>query len=300
VLTFLFGYGQGLSRRARGSNAQTVRRRRMCRLLLLGMLHGALIYAGDILTLYAACGLVMLGWTQLRLRQLWRRCTVLFLVSLALIVLLSVAVVLMDDGAGSASPASLAAPNDWLGWLALNASGYFTGLAALLFLGFLMPLGVMTAGLLAARLRLFSHPRWRPQLQRWARRWLVPGLAINLLWGLALWHALRAGMDGWSQAIYAFGFCVAIPLLAGLVPWLVLAAQRGSARTQRLAALGRHTLSLYIGSSLVSLAVLSGAGLGLPLGTAALVMASVLYWALWLSLAPRWRGRLPLEAWLSR
>lgn len=300
LLTFLFGYSQGLSRRARGADAHAVRRRRMQKLLLLGVLHGALVYAGDILTLYAACGLLMLGWSRLRPRQLWRRSAVLLSVSLVLIVGVSVAILLMDDGRGPASTPSLATPNDWPGWLALNAWGYLTSQAALLCLGFLLPLGVMTAGLLAARLRLFSHPRWRPALQRWARRWLWPGLALNLLWGLALWQALHAGLEAGSQAIYAFGLYVAMPLLAGLVPALVLAAQRGAALTQRLAALGRHTLSLYIGSSLLSLAVLSGVGLALPLGTAALALASLLYWALWLALAPRCRGRLPLEAWLSR
>ncbi|RZJ85321.1 MAG: DUF418 domain-containing protein [Massilia sp.] len=68
----------------------------------------------------------------------------------------------------------------------------------------------------------------------------------------------------------------------------------------RLALLGRHTLSLYIGSSLLSLAVLSGAGLALPLGTAALAVLALLYWAAWVALVQRWRGRLPLELWLSR
>lgn len=302
LLTFLFGYGQGLSRRARGADALAVRRRRMRRLLSLGVLHGLLIYSGDILTLYAACGLLMLRWSRLRPRLLLQRSLVLVSVSvsLALTALVAAALVLTDDGKGVTVTTSLAAPTSWRHWLALNAWGYVTSQAALLCLGFLLPLGVMTAGLLAARLRLFSHPRWRPRLQRWARRWWWPGLAVNLLWGLALWWALHAGTEAWSVAIYAFGFNVAMPLLVGLAPRLVLAAQRGAAGAQRLAALGRHTLSMYVGSSLVSLAVLSGAGLAWPLGTAALAVASVLYWVLWLVLAPGWRGRLPLEAWLSR
>lgn len=300
LLTFLFGYGQGLSRRARGADAHAVRRRRMRRLLLLGVLHGALIYAGDILTLYAVCGLVMLGWSRLRLRQLRRRAIVLLSVSLVLMAVMSVGVVAMAGYKDPAPLSSLATPSSWPDWLALNARGYLTGLAAMLFLGFLMPLGVMTAGLLAARLRLFSHPRWRPALQRWAKRWLWPGLIVNLVWGLVLWEALRSGQGDWPAAIYAFGFYVAMPLLAGLVPAWVLAAQQGGAVVQRLAALGRHTLSLYVGSSLLSLAVFSGVGLALPLGTATLLVMAVLYWGVWLAVAPRWRGRLPLEAWLSR
>lgn len=67
LLAFLFGYGQGLSRRARGDQALAVRRRRMRRLLALGVLHGLLLYGGDMLTVYALCGLLMLGWSGLAL-----------------------------------------------------------------------------------------------------------------------------------------------------------------------------------------------------------------------------------------
>ena len=300
LLAFLFGYSQGLSRQARGDQADAVRRRRMRRLLLLGLVHGLLIYAGDILTLYAACGLLMLSWSGLRLRQLRRRFLVLLAVELALLVLVAPWMIHLAADEPRAVAASLATPTGWAGWLALNGWGFFLNLLGMLLLGFLLPLGLMTAGLFAARLRLFSHPRWQPALQRCARRWLWPGLALNLAWGLTLWHGLRTAEPGWADVAYAFSMYVAMPLLAGLVPWLVLVAQRRAVAVERLALAGRHTLSLYIGSSLLSLGVLSGVGLALPLGTSALAMVALLYWGLWVVLAPRWRGRLPLESWLSR
>jgi uncharacterized protein len=300
LLAFLFGYSQGLSRQSRGLQASAVRRRRMGRLLLLGLVHGLLVYAGDILTLYAACGLLMLSWSGLRLRQLRRRFIVLLSVEFVLIVLvLPWMILLAADEPGGVS-ASLAAPTDWLHWLALNGRGFFINQLSMLFLGFLLPLGLMTAGLLAARLRLFSHPRWRPVLQRCVRRWLWPGLALNLVWGLLLWHGLRTAKPGWADVAYAFSMYAAMPLLLGLMPWLVLAAQRRAAAMERLAMAGRHTLSLYIGSSLLSLALFSGVGLALPLGTAVLGMLAMLYWGAWIAFAPRWQGRLPLELWLSR
>jgi uncharacterized protein len=300
LLAFLFGYSQGLSRQSRGLGASAVRRRRMGRLLVLGLVHGLLIYAGDILTLYAACGLLMLSWSGLRLRQLRRRFIVLLAIELVLIMLIAPWLIQVAAEEPRSVSASLATRAGWPDWLALNVWGFVTNLMSMLLLGFLLPLGLMTAGLLAARLRLFSHPRWRPTLQRCARRWLWPGLALNLAWGLLLWHGLRTAQPGWADVAYAFSMYVAMPLLLGLVPWLVLAAQRGAAVTQRLAMAGRHTLSLYIGSSLLSLAVLSGVGLALPLGTAALGLLALLYWGAWLFLAPRWQARLPLEAWLSR
>ena len=300
LLTFLFGYGQGLSQRARGAQASRTRRRRMGRLLLLGLAHGLFIYAGDILTLYAACGWLMLGWSRLRLRQLLRRAVILFAVH-SLIVVIAVSWVLTHpDYQQERMFPSLAAPSHWPGWLATNAGGFAIGQLNVLLAGLFLPLALMTAGLVAARLRLFSHPRWRSLLARFARRWFWPGLVANLAWGLALCLALAARRDNWAIAAYAINGHVAPLWLLGLVPWLVLAAQRRVDMMSRLALLGRHTLSLYIGSSLLSLAVLSGAGLALPLRTAPLALLALLYWVMWLVLAQRLRGRLPLERWLSR
>lgn len=298
LLMFLFGYGQGLSRRARGPQALAVRGRRMRRLLLLGLLHGALIYAGDILTLYALCGLVMLRWSGLPLGQLWRRARWLMGAGLVLLVLAAPLILYGAPDEPVVVARSLATPLPLLSWWALNAGGFLQSLLALLLLGFLLPLGVMTAGLVAARLRLFSHRRWRPLLQRWVRCWMLPGLALNFAWALALWYGLHRASPGWSDVIYAFGNCVAVPLLVGVGAWVTLAAQHAAPWVARCAQGGRHTLSLYLGSSALSLLLFSGVGLALPWGTAAVAALAVLYWSLWMVGAPR--GRLPLESWLSR
>jgi uncharacterized protein len=158
----------------------------------------------------------------------------------------------------------------------------------------------MTAGLLAARLRLFSHPRWRPLLQRCARRWLWPGLLLNAAWATGLWWGYHGGSPGNAELLYGFGMFVAMPLLIGVVPRLVLAAQQLSGLTPLLTRAGRHTLSFYIGSSLLSVAVFSGVGLAWLPGTVGLVALALLYWGSCVLLSARWQGRLPLEAWLSR
>jgi uncharacterized protein len=300
LLSFLFGYGQGLSRRARGAQAAATRRRRVGRLLLLGLAHGLLIYAGDILTTYAICGWLMLGWSRLRLRRLWRRLWVFALVHTLLVSVVSAWLLLAEPGDKAVLLGSLAAPNSVPGWLAVNAGGFVLNQLNVLVAGLFLPLALMTAGLMAARLRLFSHRRWRPALARLAGRWLWAGLLANIAWGVALVLALESGDEHGGLALYAFNAHVAVLWLLGLVPALVLAAQRGAGWMQRLAPLGPHTLSVYIGSSLLSLGVLGGAGLALPLGTAALVLMALLYWSAWLALALRLRGRLALERWLSR
>lgn len=300
LLAFLFGYSQGMSRRVRGRDALQHRRRRMRRLLALGLLHGVFIYMGDILTLYAVSGLLMLRWSGLSLRQLWRR--LILLLSLELLLSLAIGVWLLQGGLveKSADARSLAQASGWWDWTRLNGGSFVAGTLGQVLLALPFFMGMMTAGLMAARLRLFSHRRWRASLQRWANRWLWFGLALNLFWGVTLWHALRNQNERLEQLCWTIYIWLALSLLAGLVPTLVLAAQRGSRLMHWLAPAGHHTLSIYIGSSILSLLVLSGAGLSLPLGTAALLGFGLLYWGLWIRWSPRIKGRLPLEDWLSR
>lgn len=300
LLAFLFGYSQGLSRRARGGDAVVVRRRRMRRLLALGVLHGLLVYAGDILTLYALCGLLMLGWARLPLRCLRRRAVRLLAWQAVLLVVLALLMLLSDVPEASSTAVSLATTGDVGRWLLANGHGYLVSVLGMATLGVMLPLGLMTAGLVAARLRLFSHPRWRPLLQRWGHRWLWPGLLLNMAWAAGLWWGYHGGSSSTAELLYSFGLFVAVPLLMGVVPRLVLAAQQPSGVMHMLARAGRYTLSLYIGSSLLSFAVFGGLGLAWLPGTVALLGLALLYWGGWVLLSARWRGRLPLESWLSR
>lgn len=300
LLSFLFGYSQVLSRRARGALAGLdLRRRRMRRLLVLGLLHGLLIYAGDILTTYALCGLLMLTWSGLRLRQLKRRLLVLAVLALLLTVL--PAIWFAQDG-GPARPEvlrSLAAPASWGTWLGLNAGHYLLMQIGTLLLGLPLPMSLMTAGLIAGRLRLFTHARWRAALACWARRWLRPALLVNLVWGLGLCQVLL-NQDRDQESVYVTLYIFpALLLLIGLVPWLL---RWGGGFLRALAPAGRHTLSMYLGSSLLSLLCFSGVGLAWPLSTVDSAWLSLLYWGAWLILAPRLgpQRRLPLEAWLAR
>ncbi|PTT82294.1 hypothetical protein DBR42_17045 [Pelomonas sp. HMWF004] len=300
LLAFLFGYSQGLSRRARGDEALAVRRRRMWRLMALGVLHGLLLYAGDILTLYALCGLLMLGWSRLPLRRLRQRAAWLLAWQAVLFVVLALLMLFLDAPEASSAAVSLATTSDVGSWLLANGRSYLVSVLATATLGVMLPLGLMTAGLVSARLRLFSHPRWRPLLRRWGHRWLWPGLLLNMAWATGLCWGYHGGSPSTAELLYSLGLFVAMPLLMGVVPRLVLAAQQPSRVMHMLARAGRHTLSLYIGSSLLSFALFSGLGLAWSPGTVALAGLTLLYWGGWVLLSSRWRGRLPLETWLSR
>jgi len=304
LLSFLFGYSQAVSFRERRRHAASCsepdghRGRRMRRLLWIGLAHGLLVYSGDILTAYALCGLLMLRAPTMRLRQLRRRIWAWAGVA-ALLLMPSLFWLVFDHSSfAPEAPRSLAAPASWADWWALNAGHYL-----LMQLGFVLqglPLFVawMLAGLMAGRLQLFTHARWRPLLKRWAERWLLPGLLLNAIFGWA-WSQALCDQNHQLDAVYGLlSLFVAVLMPIGLVPWLLLHGQRW---LLALAPAGRHTLSLYLGSSLLSLACFSGVGLALPWGTLALVAASLLYWAGWMMLARRLgpRRRLPLEAWLA-
>ncbi len=64
VFAFLFGYGHALQRRrlaCLGVDVETILMRRYGALLLFGVVHGSLLFFGDILTMYAIAGIILLA-----------------------------------------------------------------------------------------------------------------------------------------------------------------------------------------------------------------------------------------------
>jgi uncharacterized protein len=303
LLAFLFGAGLVL---AAGdgegvASRQLRQQRRLRRLLALGVVHGALIYFGDILTVYALCGFTL--WRHVReplraLRSRLRRACGWAVGALLLQLVLAVA------GSGavgwSPDPTGFAQVTDWAGQLGLNLPNYLIlqGFGLLLFVPLLR--AAMLAGMLAARLRLLTHRRWRPTLQRWLRRTLPLGMALNLLYAVGLTWSSATG-DGLAEALWlGFGPCVGWLLTAGLV---IAAALFHAGSATWLAPLGRRTLSLYVGHSVLCVVLFSGAGLGLSLGTVGWLGWGIGLWLLallWAQVWERlgWRG--PLEAWMAR
>lgn len=297
LLAFLFGYSQGLSQ-PRGGEALVKRRRRLVKMLALGLLHGTLLYMGDILTLYAVCGFILAIWGGHSMARLKVRLRVLIALEVVVIALTFVMASLPLSGEPSVP---LSASASWSDWTLRNAGHFVATTIAFVTLGLPLPLLLMTAGLMAARLRLFSHPRWQPALSRWSRRALWPAVVLNIAFASLLWPGLRDG-DAFVTGRYAiFYLYPTILLLSAAVPALVLRLHRDDRLLNLLAPLGRHTLTLYLLSSVLSLVIFSGAGLAWAPGTVVVGGVALAYWTCGLLLA-RWRGPrpLPLERWLSR
>lgn len=297
LLAFLFGYSQGLSQ-TRGVDALVKRRRRLAKMLTLGLLHGSLLYMGDILTLYAVAGSLLAIWAGHSMAKLKLRIRVLIALNLAVI---GFTVVLANLPLAGEPSVPFTAPAPWAEWTLRNAGHFTATTIAFMTLGIPVPLLLMTGGLMAARLRLFSHPRWEPALRRWSRRWLWPAVAVNIAFTSLLWPGLRDG-DGFVTGRYAiFYLYPTMLLLSAAVPALVLRMRRDPRLLEALAPLGRHTLTLYLFSSVLSFALFSGAGLSWQPGTLVTAGLALAYWVGGLLLA-RARGPrpLPLERWLSR
>lgn len=300
MLAFVFGMSLWLAARSRSrADALQRGRRRNRRLLGLGVVHGAFIYCGDILTLYALVGRQLLQrlhlpWTAMR-RHLCRA-----LLWALLAKLLWVAVIVGLPAPERVGEGSLGAVQNGWQFLRLNAGYYLIGqIGALIVAGPVMYL-CMAAGVAAARLRLLTHRRWRAALQRGLWRWGPALLALNLAYGLGC--ALTPSGETLAPWLEASGDLLAVPLAAVYTVALALVSQGGRAAwCHQLAPLGQRTLTLYVGHSGICLLLLSGAGLALAPTTLQLVLACFALWGLALAAArASGRTRWPLEAWMAR
>lgn len=301
MLAFVFGMSLWLAARTR-DRAGTVPRgqARNRRLLGLGFLHGAFIYCGDILTLYALVGRGLLQ----RLHMPWKRFRRHLGWSLAAAILAKLVLVTLtvtwpdrpvDDGGATLSSVQ----GGWQ-FLKVNAGFYFVGQAvALIVAGPVMYL-CMVCGVAAARLRLLTHRRWRGMLHRQLWRWGPALIALTLAYGAGA--ALTSPGEPVQPWVEAFGDLLAVPVAGVYVAALARVSSSGRAAwCHWLGPLGQRTLTLYVGHSVICLLLFSGAGLALAATTVQIVLFAVGIWVLALA-AARLGGerRWPLEAWMGR
>lgn len=301
TLAFVFGMALWLAARGR-PRAEALQRgqRRQRRLLQLGIFHGAFLYFGDILTLYALVGRQLLRrlhlpWGAFR-RHLW---LALGWAVLAKLVLLGFTLVAAESPARADTPSLSTAQGAWA-FFQLNAGFYAVVQIVALIVGGPVMYLCMVGGVAAARLRLLTHRRWRPLWLRGLRLAGPPLLVLSIAYGWA-WAAHDAATDinPWIEAL---GDLIALPVAACYLAVVVLASDGGRARwCGWLAPLGQRTLTLYVGHSALCLALLSGAGWALAPTTLQTVLGCLGLWLLAL-VAARLSGRRrwPLEAWLAR
>lgn len=301
LFSFIFGWGLEIQAAAAqwvGASFPRRFRRRLLTLAVLGLLHAALVFSGDILFLYAILGTVAFAVRSASIRQLVTMAGAL--VPVAALGVVAVTLVMADmppppldpnlgGSYGETVRARLAQWPDAFGFLVL-----FQGPLAL---------AAFLLGMAAARVGFFdANNPTAARLVAAAPALFLSGLVINAAYVAANF----AGEAGGVLALIAYvGIVLGGPLLSasylGLIVWL--STWLHLPRWCLLA--GRNSLSTYVLQGVLAGFVFGGYGLGLfgQLGQAALIgVALVVAVAAMILVAAtaRWTGHGPLEHLLRR
>jgi uncharacterized protein len=313
-----------------GQDAVGLHLRRMGWLLAFGLLHYFFIWEGDILSLYALCGLYAWTWQDLESPKLLRRGIVLIGCSVALWAVIMGSALVAQSKASTAHPtkkqarisrelaADLGAPGS--ADIARDLTRYRSSYGAITRVRLLKnpsaPLsmallfGLETLGLMALGMALLKNGFLTGRLPRAAYvRTAVYGIGFSTvpLAGFALW-SLMSGFDPLTTAAGETFWSIPFraPLAIGYAALIIVAVQSYSKRTiiARIAAAGQTAFSNYIGTSILMTSLFYGYGFGLygHVSRSMLFALVVPAWLMMLLWSKPWMDRYrhgPLE-WLWR
>ncbi len=303
LFSLLFGASLVLA----GEGAHAIRRLRW--LVVFGLLHGHLLFFGDVLFTYGVVGLLLL---RARDWPVARQVVVggaLVASGSLLHAVLGVAFPHLPTWAQT-EIARTVSGEDVTRHLAVFRAGWFEQLPVRAFMSFenqvvgtlfesgWQAAGCMLLGMAAIRARFFEGGT---RLHRWGPAAFVLGLVVTGF-GVAVGLSGSFTPRTWlfSQALHLAG-CLGVAS-GWLVGFVALARVPWASRlTTPVASLGRVAFSAYILQSLAGLFIFGGQGLGLygTWGRAQLLVAPVAFWLLQVALAVAWTSRFrfgPLEA----
>lgn len=311
---------------ASGQSAATVHYRRMMVLLAIGLIHYFFIWFGDILSLYAVCGMFVFLFRGLPPRHLLIGGIISVLIGVALFGSFVTAGYALDAAAhapgasqqvidawkmqfGDFAPTTQMIADD----IALHRGSLWeishekladwAGFITLTILFMPETIGLMLFGM-AGYKSGFLTGEWSDAAYRRFALITVPlGLAA---FGVAIWRDMAS--DFHPVTVFANMVLTTIPfripMAAGYAAIIILLSRRHGWLAQRIAATGRAAFTNYLGTSLIATFVFYGWGLGLY-GTASRAQAWLLVpvvWTIMLLWSKPWLDRYqygPLE-WLWR
>jgi uncharacterized protein len=321
VFSLLFGAGVVLmtSRlEARGVSPGRLHYRRMAWLLVFGLIHAYVLWHGDILVLYAVCGMLIYPLRRLPVRTL----ATLGVVALAVGMLSSLAGQISwpswsDEVRGEwlaywqPSTSALAAETAAFqgGWLAQEP--WRAGFAAefhiqdMLFFDLWHVGGLMLIGMALLKSDVFTGRRTQRQYAVQAVLGLACGLPV-VAWGLYQYPTVNWSLPDAVFVIPLWNYWGSVLVALGYIGLLLTIWRTGviTGITSRFASVGRTAFSCYILETLICTTVFYGHGLGL-FGTVdrlRQLLLTIVIWIVLLALAPVWLRRFrygPLE-WLWR
>ncbi len=277
-------------------------RRRLFALLVLGMLHYALIWSGDILTYLAVGGLVTLRLVAREPIELVKWAFALFAIQLVLFIVLTAAPFWSQTPAGHDALIERAMVHD-IAFSRIQDYGALVSarLATVpvdiywqtLFTLF-ETMGFMLLGMAMAKGGFFTGQWEVANYARTARHALFVGLlpTAGIAAGILLARDLRLA----ELLYFAAAFPFRIPITIGIAALLLMLARgnEGRALADRFAGIGRLSLSSYLLASLIATSLFYGYGGNLfaRLDRAELLLVALAIIALLLVAAPFWLSRL--------
>jgi uncharacterized protein len=279
VFCFCFGYGfavQACGWKRRGEDATKRFARRMGFMLILGVLHGVLLWFGDILARYGLAGFVLARYINEGPRALLRRVKFWLLVSLATAILSTATTYFAIPHEPNALANAVAESRAELdGAIAVYESGTFSEVTiqrandfasiTLTFL-FVFPQVVLLflLGTVTAQMRWLTNPE---QSRAWLKKVFIVsfmvGLPINVVFTvgrIAGWYDMAASYTIRDQLVSSFVPTFAFAFIAGT--GLIARYPIGQKLIAIAAPAGKIALTNYIFQSIVMSTLLYGYGFG--------------------------------------
>jgi len=329
LFTLLFGAGLALfmQKAEESGSSRWLQVRRLCWLLIFGLLHYFLLWRGDILTLYALLGFVALGFVH------WPRMNLLVLGligyglgALVYLAALGTPFLVADTPLGDSPEfaetreglmqsvqdaaeddeieAQILTKGSYGDFVSHNFSAHLTEPLSTMFLFVLETLPLMLIGMALFKYGLFNGGPATARWRIWAWLGVIGGSLATLL--IALW-VKAAGLTYWGTlaGFLAFSHLPRLPVVLGLAVLLALWGARANGfAARRFAAAGRMAFSNYLGTSMLMVLVFHpwAGGLWGKLTRPELYLVVVITWLVILGWSRPWLAHFrygPLE-WLWR
>lgn len=272
LFSLLFGIGFVLMSRRSETRVFV---RRMVTLGVIGLIHGVLVWSGDILLSYAIVGLMLLLFREVSVRWLWRVGGILYALAMLMLagsMLLLVAAQHFGGFGGFGGIAEVYGEMDAAQRAAYGTGSYWRATGQRIIDVLMVMLALMQVGPLILAMFLFG--------MAWSRSGAIDDMGAHLpMYRRALWFGLCVGLPlmvlaawlqpdigkiddlrgvagislAWiAQLFMCFGYFAALMLIASHRPNLL----------GWLAPVGRMALTVYLLQSLISVWVFHGYGLG--------------------------------------
>lgn len=303
LFSFIFGWGMDTQDQAAArSNVSFGLRyaRRLSGLALLGALHAALVFTGDILVLYAVLGALI--WPK---RSKSPQALAVFAAKMVPVAVLAMGIIAVVLTAPMPIPSGPGLGGSFAEGVTTRIMDWPTTFLFVALFNGPLALGAFAMGIAAAKVDFFAAGS--PQFSRLSRAvpvLLTVGVPLNLVYAAAMSGLLPAS-TGIAQALGMMALAMGAPMLAAAYLVGIIRFARKTVPAPGLLASGRKSLSGYVVQGIIAGAVFGGYGLGLygQLGQAKLLILSIAIAAGVMLLAFAWTRmfqRGPLEVVLRR